>query len=284
MADEDSGAFLSYAEVHRISDGVADALRAQQGKVGEWVSLANESIMGKLVGLLGMLKAGISIPARYVTFILWIGELVASGQPKTLLLNKGAVLETSECTPACSDSMQHGRGGDRRSPRSYAPRAVQRLHVIDSDGCSEHIELATSAAAVDPRLAVPVLEASSRSRMPAIPGPSSPALARSSCHLPVSVPASGNAGARPEGRANESLHAPVLARVCDLTRAEMAVARLVAEGLTNKEIADLLVLSVHTVGTHVRSSFTKLNVTNRVALTREILLYDCAQRSASGLG
>ncbi|MCX4679690.1 helix-turn-helix transcriptional regulator [Streptomyces sp. NBC_01433] len=68
-----------------------------------------------------------------------------------------------------------------------------------------------------------------------------------------------------------------------LPRTEMAVARLVSEAMANKEIADLLVVSVHTVGTHVLSNFTKLNVTSRVALAREVILYDCAQRSASRL-
>ncbi|MEU0992047.1 AMP-binding protein [Streptomyces sp. NPDC005953] len=73
----------------------------------------------------------------------------------------------------------------------------------------------------------------------------------------------------------ESSPAEVLGRMCGLTHAETSVAKLVAEGLTNKEIAMRLNLSVHTVGTHVRNSFTKLDVTNRVALARKIIFYEC---------
>ncbi|HTK10408.1 MAG TPA: LuxR C-terminal-related transcriptional regulator [Ktedonobacteraceae bacterium] len=40
------------------------------------------------------------------------------------------------------------------------------------------------------------------------------------------------------------------------------------EGLTNKEIAQQLVVSVPTVNTHVASIFNKLGVTSRSAATR----------------
>lgn len=56
-----------------------------------------------------------------------------------------------------------------------------------------------------------------------------------------------------------------------LTESEWRVARLVAEGLTNREVADQLFLSPHTVDSHLRHSFTKLGVNTRVELTRHIL-------------
>jgi DNA-binding CsgD family transcriptional regulator len=48
-----------------------------------------------------------------------------------------------------------------------------------------------------------------------------------------------------------------------LSRAEMAVARLVATGLTNKEVASELYVSVKTVEYHLRNTFIKLDITSR---------------------
>ena len=53
-----------------------------------------------------------------------------------------------------------------------------------------------------------------------------------------------------------------------LTAAELAVARLVAEGLTNREVADRLFISPHTVNSHLRHIFAKVDVTSRVELAR----------------
>ncbi|MDT0444202.1 response regulator transcription factor [Streptomyces johnsoniae] len=57
--------------------------------------------------------------------------------------------------------------------------------------------------------------------------------------------------------------------------------------MSDKQIAARLRLSVHTVGTHVRSSFSKLNVTNRVGLARKIIYKaraGVAQDAGSGAG
>jgi DNA-binding CsgD family transcriptional regulator len=51
-----------------------------------------------------------------------------------------------------------------------------------------------------------------------------------------------------------------------LTEAELSVVRLVARGLTNRETAEQLYLSVHTVGSHLRSAFNKLGINSRVEL------------------
>ena len=56
-----------------------------------------------------------------------------------------------------------------------------------------------------------------------------------------------------------------------LTVREWEVAGLVAQGLTNSEIADALFLSVPTVKTHVTHLFEKLLVTNRVQLALKVL-------------
>jgi DNA-binding CsgD family transcriptional regulator/tetratricopeptide (TPR) repeat protein len=51
-----------------------------------------------------------------------------------------------------------------------------------------------------------------------------------------------------------------------LSRAELAVARLVATGLTNREVAGQLFVSVKTVEYHLRNSYIKLDITSRRAL------------------
>ena len=53
-----------------------------------------------------------------------------------------------------------------------------------------------------------------------------------------------------------------------LTEAEAVVANLAAHGCTNREIADKLFISPHTVHSHVRHVFEKLGINSRVHLTR----------------
>jgi DNA-binding CsgD family transcriptional regulator len=55
-----------------------------------------------------------------------------------------------------------------------------------------------------------------------------------------------------------------------LTDAELQVARLAAAGYTNRGIADRLFVSPHTVNTHLRHVFDKLDIRSRVALTRVV--------------
>jgi DNA-binding CsgD family transcriptional regulator len=56
----------------------------------------------------------------------------------------------------------------------------------------------------------------------------------------------------------------------DLTPAEEQVARLVAEGRTNREVAAALFLSVHTVDAHLRRVYRKLQVRSRTELARKL--------------
>ena len=53
-----------------------------------------------------------------------------------------------------------------------------------------------------------------------------------------------------------------------MTKSELAVAQLVAAGLTNREVAERLFVSPHTVNTHLRQVFAKLEIKSRVDLTR----------------
>ena len=56
------------------------------------------------------------------------------------------------------------------------------------------------------------------------------------------------------------------AALLGLSRSELAVARLAATGLTNREVASQLYVSVKTVEYHLRNSYIKLNITSRRAL------------------
>jgi DNA-binding CsgD family transcriptional regulator len=59
-----------------------------------------------------------------------------------------------------------------------------------------------------------------------------------------------------------------------LTAAELRIARLVAEGLTNREIASRLTLSPHTIDYHLKHAFSKLRLRSRVQLARIVLAHE----------
>ncbi|MER6398408.1 AAA family ATPase [Kitasatospora sp. NPDC001603] len=54
----------------------------------------------------------------------------------------------------------------------------------------------------------------------------------------------------------------------ELTASELRVARLVAQGLTNPQVAAELSVSPHTVGSHLRRAYTKLDIASRAELAR----------------
>jgi DNA-binding CsgD family transcriptional regulator len=56
-----------------------------------------------------------------------------------------------------------------------------------------------------------------------------------------------------------------------LTPAELAVVDLVAEGLSNQQIAERLFIARRTVGTHLTHVFAKLGLSSRAELVAEAL-------------
>lgn len=64
-------------------------------------------------------------------------------------------------------------------------------------------------------------------------------------------------------------HAPARGGWARLTRAEVEVSRLVAEGLSNAEIAEALFVARSTVESHLKSVFSKLGIDSRAALAAE---------------
>jgi DNA-binding CsgD family transcriptional regulator len=66
-----------------------------------------------------------------------------------------------------------------------------------------------------------------------------------------------------------------------LTDSERGLAELVADGLTNKEAAAKLFMSRHTVDTHLRSIYRKLNINSRVDLARVVAHERAVSASAS---
>lgn len=59
-----------------------------------------------------------------------------------------------------------------------------------------------------------------------------------------------------------------------LTRRELQVLRLLATGMTNRAIADELVVSPRTIDTHVTNVFTKLGVSSRSSATAYAYLHN----------
>ena len=55
-----------------------------------------------------------------------------------------------------------------------------------------------------------------------------------------------------------------------LSPRELAIARLIAKGLPNKSISDILEISPWTVATHLRRIFVKLDVTSRAAMVARL--------------
>jgi len=70
------------------------------------------------------------------------------------------------------------------------------------------------------------------------------------------------AGARPRRDPTQSRS--------NLTASELRVARMGADGMTNRQIAQALFLTENTIETHLRSVFRKLDIRSRSQLARAL--------------
>jgi DNA-binding NarL/FixJ family response regulator len=77
--------------------------------------------------------------------------------------------------------------------------------------------------------------------------------------------------ARSELRAaGERVAAPESAAQSVLSAQELQIARLAAEGLSNREIGERLYLSPRTIGSHLYRIFPKLDITSRAQLAARL--------------
>jgi DNA-binding CsgD family transcriptional regulator len=67
-----------------------------------------------------------------------------------------------------------------------------------------------------------------------------------------------------------------------LTDTERRVAALVAEGITNREVAEYMFLSRHTVDFHLRRVYLKLHINSRVQLARLVVEHYVSVVDTSG--
>ncbi len=69
---------------------------------------------------------------------------------------------------------------------------------------------------------------------------------------------------------------PRLGRADGLTLREVEILRLVAAGMTNRQTAERLGLSVRTVDAHLRSIYAKLGIESRSVATRYAVEHNLA--------
>ena len=67
-----------------------------------------------------------------------------------------------------------------------------------------------------------------------------------------------------------------------LTTAELRVVRAIVDGRTNREAASTLFLSPHTVDSHLRRVFSKLDINSRVELTKHFIAHEALPPVTAG--
>jgi len=149
----------------------------------------------------------------------------------------------------------------RAGARSYLTKDADRSAIAGALQAA-----ARGLSVLDPAIQARLLAAGAQ------PAPS-PATTPSSATPASAAPGSPPADAA-QVPASEAAPAPAAARATPaglpdgLTRREAEILALIAEGLTNPEIADQLFLSGHTIKTHINRIFTKTGSRDRMAAAR----------------
>jgi DNA-binding NarL/FixJ family response regulator len=131
----------------------------------------------------------------------------------------------------------------RAGARSYLTKDADRTDIARA------LQAAAGGLTVfDPRVQATLLAATSAPSAASVPGPAAPRPAAPGPAAPGPAPA-GRAPEPPDG----------------LTQREAEILSLIAQGLTNGEIASRLFLSNHTIKTHINRIFAKTSSRDRVA-------------------
>jgi DNA-binding CsgD family transcriptional regulator len=152
------------------------------------------------------------------------------------------------------------------APHAVARALCDRAATVSA---SEARVLLDRAVAVGGEAPGPLPEAAARTELGALLVEDAPEQAR--IHLREALALARSAGAgRLAVRAAALLDAaggrPRRADPSGLTPAELRVAELAVDGLTNREIAEELVVTLKTVETHLRSVYRKLGIRSRAQL------------------
>lgn len=217
---------------------------------------------------------------RYLDVIEGAADVVAGAVPTVVIedrpdqhfamahvLHRTLVAEILVAQGHRTEAREVGSWLRRRGRTGSYPHAVaDRIEALATDDATG---LARAAVALD-RFAVPFdaavarLEAAERDRS-AVPRDQLVRVAELFDRLGAAPWA---ARAQALGAGAERRRGPV---VPELTRREREVAELVAEGLTNGQVAERLGVSIRTVTSHLDHAYTKLGIGSRAALVAHVL-------------
>jgi predicted ATPase/DNA-binding CsgD family transcriptional regulator len=203
--------------------------------------------LGGVVRAQGDLRRALALGLEAV--LLWHRFLGSKGYLYSGLLNLGGVLvalhETERAARLYGAAERFSEQHHLHMQRNDLAQYERDLPIFWSQGAREHLQAAwVEGRALSLTQAIALVEGVERTE-----APSQTSETESIAPVAYATPAASN-------------------HPMDLTAREVEVLRLLAQGLTNKQIAEQLVLSPRTVNSHLASIFSKIGVTTRSAATR----------------